>query len=413
MTRIELLLLAVGCALWTGCPVALDDRAAPGGAGGAAGAAVGGAGGGGVGGAGGAGASAGGAGGGAAGADAGGAAPCLDPSEYLAVLALDEPGLCVVGRYTAPFEVSYALSPTWGRHGGPLVVRPGGAPGAAELVRLDVPATQTGALVPLATEIPLDIVASGSVYLGAVAVDLPFGDWTLLSWTGDFGTSDGEVLMVSGTSVATRFAVQGFFDGVGLGAPSGGRLLYTGLGALAATPAPASPAVYAADFCAPLDLCAALPVATFGEANGPVAADEHGHVFAVETRFSSGDFTVRGFAASTVGVGAPPTDGVDLLTMPGFGSELAAMGEGAGAPGLVLFQPFDPVSYTALDVVGVRYITSGALVGTVGPAHDAIVLTTPGTSVSLMSDTVGRLWLGAVTAPGETTFFVVARDTGG
>ncbi|MBI4954435.1 MAG: hypothetical protein HY908_20590 [Myxococcales bacterium] len=352
-------------------------------------------------------------GGGAGGGGAGGVAPCLDPAEHAGVLALDEPGLCLVGKYTAPFEVGYALSPTWGRHGGPLVVGAGGTAGTADVTRFAVPATATGVLAGATTSVPLGIVASGSVYLGATAIDLPFGAFTLLSWTGDFGTSEGEVLLVTGAAVAARFAVSGFFDGVGIGAPAGGRLLYTGLTPLAeGASAPPLPAAYSADFCAGLDLCASGPVASWGEANGPIALDADGNVFVVETSFSTGDLALRGFAASTVAPGAPATDGVELFTLPGFGSELAAMGGAGAAPGLVFFQPFDPTSFEALDVVGLRYITSDALVGAVGPAHTAITLATPGTAVSLMADATGRLWLGAVTAPGETTFFVLGRDPG-
>ncbi|MCC6528017.1 MAG: hypothetical protein IT373_35550 [Polyangiaceae bacterium] len=350
--------------------------------------------------------------GGGGGGGGGAPASCLDPTLAADVFAIAEPGLCLVGKYTAPFEVSYALSPSWGRHGGPLTVQAGSPAGSVDLGRWSTPVEQVGELTAQTTNVPLAIQAPGSVFIGPTAVDLPFANWTLVSWTGDFGSSDGEALLLSGSSVAQRQPVAGLFSAVGVPSESVlGRILHTSLTKLGAAADPQKAGLYAADICANLQPCATEEVAIWGDANGPVKLDQDGNAFAVETTLSPAQLTLRAFAAASVAPGAGPTSGVELFTLDGFGSELAVLAPVAGAPGLVFFQPFDALAYDALDVVVERFIVSGGLVGAVGAPTPALTLATPGTPLTLMTDSAGRLWVAAVTAPGESTFYVLARSS--
>ncbi|MBI4703864.1 MAG: hypothetical protein HY744_22365 [Deltaproteobacteria bacterium] len=382
------------------------DAGAQGGAAGAAGAA--GAGGeGALGGAGG-----GGAGGGGGG---GGSAACLAASEHEAVLDIEEPSLCLVARYVAgglhlgldPVTF-HTISPTWGAHAGPLVVAPAGEPGKAKLGRWKVPPEPTGKLVPEVDGLALGIATSGGIFLGSQAVDLPFAGRTLVSWTGDFGTTAGEAILLDGSSVAERFPASGLYGAAALGGKDGkGRLLHTGLSPVGA-PALGPAGLYAADGCQKGALCDGKLAAAWGDASGPVATDTLGNAFAIQASIAKGEQSLRGFAAPGVAPGAGPSDGQEIFSIPGFGGELAALGPAGGEPGRVFFQPFDSKSFAALDVVVQRYAVAQGSVSAVGAPQVALHMTKAGTAVTLMRDPADRLWVGVATTPDESTFFVLA-----
>lgn len=349
------------------------------------------------------------AGSGGAGAQ-GGAGGCLDSAEHAAVFAIERDELCLVGKYDAAVEVGFFVSPTWGRHGGPLTASYEPAPAdQAALTRWQVPAGATGTLAPQTLHVPLGIAAS-PVFFGAQAVDLPFEDWTLVSWTGNFGGTDGEALLLSGGAVAQRRAVVGWFAAVGLGdAGDDGRVLHTSLTELGQPFAAQVPALYAADFCVGPVLCGVSTVAAWGEASGPVATDQDSNVFVFQTAFSTGDQTLRAFAATTVAPGAAATAGDELFTVSGFGSELAALSPDHASPGLVLFQPFNPSTFEALDVVAQPYAVADDTVAIAGDPSMALSLVTANTAVTLMTDDSSRLWVGVATGAGQSTFYVLGR----
>jgi hypothetical protein len=360
----------------------------------------------------------GGAGGGGDGG-AGGGDGCLDPSLYEDLFSIADPALCAVAVYTADVELGYSVSPTWGRHGGPLLALPAPSPaGAVEVRRLSPPAGATGALT--AASAVIDAGVPADAYAGAQAIDLPFFDWTAISWAGPYPNTQGELILLEGGAIATRYAVNAFFSGAGLAAAGGGgRLLYTGLSALedAAT---SVNGVYVADSCgaagaAPRLLpegdptCAApAAVAAWGDFSGPTAADRDGNAFVVLPTFA-GDQEARGFAAASIGRGAGPTEGSPVFTLPGAGQSLAALGPAGGAPGLIAFQPTDPVSYAPLDPVAVRYTAAGDTVQAEGNPAPLLTLATPETPLTLMADGDDRLWVGAPSPGGGTTFVVLTR----
>lgn len=359
----------------------------------------------------------GGAGGAEGGASAGGGAPtgieCLDSSFHDEVLTFGQAGLCLVARYTAAVEVGFTLSPTWGLHGGPLTATYQHQPdGEATIARWLVPAEPLGTLAQQSTRVRLAIAAD-PVFFGAQVVDLPFYWWTLVSWTGPFGSSEGEAILLLDDTVAERRPVAGLYGSVGIGRPfEPGRVIHSSLTALGDGSGTQAAGLYAGDYCMgpPPISCGTTPIATWGEANGPLAADQQSNVFAVQTWFSTGLQSLRGFEATTLSPHAPATEGDVLLTMPGFGTELAAMSPTTASPGLALFQPYDATTFEALDIIALPYSVSHANIEPGGAVTVAFSMVSRGTPVTLMTDLDGRAWVGVVTSPGTTTFYVLDRD---
>lgn len=363
-------------------------------------------------GAGGGGSGGGGSGGGGAGGTGGSSGACLDPSEHAGLFSILDPDLCAVAIYTADVEPG---SPTWGRHGGPLLARPG-ASGAAEIVRLSPPAGAAGVLTEQITSVDAGVPAGA--FLGGQAIDLPFFNWSAISWTGAFPDTQGELLLVTGASIAIRYPVNGFYAGAGVAAADGGRLFYTGLSVLGGMAAGAA-AVYAADTCGAdgqgprllpegdASCPDAIQVAAWGDFSGPVAVDRDGNAFVILVSFA-GTQEARAFPAASMARGAGPTEGTALFTLPGSGSSLAALAPDGGSPGLVLFQPSDPSTFMPLDPVAARY-TAGAAIQPEGEPAPFLQLATPGAALSLTADDAGRLWVGAPSPTSGTTFVVLAR----
>ena len=187
-------------------------------AGGAAGQAAGGAAGQSAGGA--AGQAAGGAAGQAAGGAGGSAAvTCLDPSTYASSFTIADSGFCAVALYTASESIGFTAAPTWGSHGGPLVVQTAttGAAGSSgtgvTLERWTAPTGTTGAMTVQATSIAS--VLPAKTFLGSQAVDLPFFGWTAISWTNSYPITTGQFEMITGGAIATTYDVNGPFGSDG------------------------------------------------------------------------------------------------------------------------------------------------------------------------------------------------------
>jgi hypothetical protein len=357
--------------------------------------------------------------------------PCLDPSEYASFFSITDPKLCVVAIYESEvsvgfdFTLNFNVAPTWGRHGGPMIVLPTADGTGAEIVRLTPPATATGTLMAATTTAAG--VTTEDVYLGSQAIDLPFFNWTLLSFTSAFQMPGGGIVLLQGGTIAKQYPTNGFFAAAALGQPcEPGRLVYTGLRVLADDTAPGAEAtagVYAADSCGtdgsderlvPMDGetdCAApLAVDLWGNASGPLAADTAGHVVAVSTLYSTeGPVSeVRGFAAKQIERGAPATVGTTLFSTAGAGTSIASLAPVATDTGIVAFQP-NTETFEALDVVGQRFsVVSGKLQPS-GASSTLFALATPGTAVSMFNDIHGRMWLAANNPTGLASFFVVTR----
>ena len=369
------------------------------------------------GGAGGAGGAGGGGAGGAGGAGGGNAVACLDPKTHAGMFTIKDASLCVVAFYEVD---AIDGSPTWGRHGGPLTVSEGNEAGSVKITRLSPPASATGKLT--AQSIEADAAIPAMTYLGAQAIDLPFFNWTAISYTATFPNTEGEVILLDGAKVAQRYPVNGFYAGAAVGAEGSlGRLLYTGLSPIGdANKAPNG--LYAADACgAPGDMprlvpdgdasCAApIAVSTFGNGSGPVTVDRQGNAIVVLTNSMTSDQSARGFAAEKVARGGGAYDGDPLFTLAGFGGSIAAISPDADSAGVIAFQPFDGATYEALDVVGQKYRVTGGAMKAEGAPTALLELTIPGTGLSFFNDDQDRIWVsGPAASGGGVAFAVVAR----
>jgi hypothetical protein len=139
-----------------------------------------------------------------------------------------------------------------------------------------------------------------------------------------------------------------------------------------------------------------------------MAADLGGNAFVVLPSFA-GDQEARGFVAEAIARGAAPAEGSPVFTLPGAGTGLAALTPAEGAPGLLAFQPTDPGTFDPLDPIVVRYAVAGGAVQAEGAPAPLVALATPGDLVALLSDADDRLWIGAPSPGGGTTFVILAR----
>ncbi|MBK8259582.1 MAG: hypothetical protein IPK82_43870 [Polyangiaceae bacterium] len=351
--------------------------------------------------------------GGSGGGNSGGggaAVSCLGDSVYTSLFTIEAADLCAVAVYTSSGAVNYQ-QPTWGSHGGPLLVAAGANTGEVTLSRWSAPSGSQGAMTVADTTVNAKIPKD--TFVAGVAVDLGVRPGTLVSYQGAFPDTQGEVIVVDGMNSDERYDVNGLFSMAF--APSGqsGRLLFSGLSPLGEQNA-APNGLYAADDCMGTfdpsvePTCAdSTKVATWGDASGPVVLDTEGNLFTVMTNFS-GDQEGRVFAASSISKGAAPTDGTALFTLPGFGQALAAIGPEGTQAGIVAFQPADGTTFEALDVLQVRYTSTGGTIAVNGEPAPLLKLATPATPLALLADPDNRLWVGVPTETG-TTFVVLAR----
>lgn len=355
--------------------------------------------------------------GGSGGGGGGAVLPCLDAKDYAPFFTVADEALCAVAIYDANVALGYEV-PSWGRHGGPLTVGPGAQAGSVALTRFTAPAGATGALATTTTTLD-PAIANPKAFLGLQALDLPFFDWTVLTWAGPYPDTQGELLFAKDAAIAARYPVNGPYALTAVSTGGAGRLIYSGTSALSDAMTSVN-GLYAADSCgAPGQdprvepkgdgTCGPpLLVDAWGDASGPVAADANGDVFAVMASFS-GDQEARAYAAKAIERGAPATKGELLFTLPGFGSALAALAPDGSGEGLVAFQPADGVSFAPLDVVAQRFEVKAGHVAPKGTPTKLLALTTAGTGLSLVTDGQERIWVGVPNGKDKTSFVVLAR----
>jgi hypothetical protein len=345
----------------------------------------------------------------------GGSAPkCLDASAIADVLTIKDPALCAIARYDASEELGFN-GPSWGAHGGPLTVR-AGMNGTFDLVRWTPPADTKGALTK--QEVNVDGKIPMGAFLGAQAVDLPFFGWTALAWTGAFPDLAGELLLVKGSVVDKRYATNGAYAiGASSAANMQGRVLLTGLSAVGDAKAGAN-ALFAADTCGTGALLpgmdatckAPITVATWGDSSGPIAVDHAGNAFVVMSSFDDTQ-EARGFDAASIARGAAPTEGLKLFTIPGFGTNLAALAPTATAPGIVAYQPTNGTTFLPEDVLAQQYTATGGKLAAMGAPTTLLQAATMSAMLYVMVDDQDRLWVGTDKAAPTTgaTYVVLAR----
>lgn len=342
---------------------------------------------------------------------------CLPDAATAALFTLGASDLCAIAVFTSSGAINYQ-QPTWGAHGGPLLVSPGPGDGEVTLDRWTPPAGASGEITIESTTLAAGIPAGA--FAGAEALDLGFRAGTAISYSGAFPDTAGELVIAKGTDTTERYPVNALFSMIVLpkaGDATSGRLAHTGMSALGDAAAGAN-GLYAADDCMGTFLPNAQPacgapieVAAWGDASGPAVADAAGNAFVVMTSFA-GDQEGRAFAADAIAEGAPASEGDVLFTLGGFGQSLAALAPDAAAPGIVAFQPSDASSFEALDVLEIRYSVKDGHVTAESQPKPLLTFPKANTPVAMLTDPEGRLWVGVPVDDGggaTTTFVVLAR----
>src|SRR5262249_30131979 len=120
-----------------------------------------------------------------------------------------------------------------------------------KVVRWAAPAAATGALTKTEETHAITKLPTGLYFWGSQALDLPFFDWTAISYTTTATASAGELLLVTSPSgdAVERYDVNGFFSETAVGTTDG-RLFYTGLSEVSKGPtATNAGGLYFADSC--------------------------------------------------------------------------------------------------------------------------------------------------------------------
>jgi hypothetical protein len=409
LTALLLALAAPGCGD-SGTTTPTTTSSGTGGSGGAGGSTTGT---GGLGGSGGAGGTAG------SGGTGGSADPCLPEALYEPFLTLQAGDLCAVAVYAMDgglFDnqngMEIEVQPTWGAHGGPLVIEddPGG--GKVTLMRYTPPAGASGDLTLEKTMVSANV--PGGAFVVGKAVDLGFRPGTAISYSVGAPDGPGELIVVDGSDTSERYQTNGLSSMASHfnpeAAASSGRLLHTGRSPLGDNAA-GLPGFYASDDCGgDFASCAGgILVADWGPLPESVVLDAQGNAFVVST--SPGDNSiVHAFASTAIAKGSPPAAVGVFLDLPGFGKSIAAIAPSAEVDGIFAFQTADPATTKPAEVIGKRYTAGNNDVTSKLPPSTLFTPTVPNTRVGMLTDPQDRLW---VIVPAEngrpTTVVVIGR----
>ncbi len=301
--------------------------------------------------------------GGSAGAGEEPAATCLDASSYANLLALDAAlPLCVARVHSFEVPAGYDIYgvPTWGRHGGPLVLIPGADGASLTFHRWSPPVDATGPALHSEGRAQNLTLPAGPLYWGP-PLDLPFGGQTIAPFTmGSSTTVAGEVFVFDTATyaLAHRHHANGFYAAFGLAdGCGGGSLFFTGLSPLSTEPSDeVDSAVYAARSCATGFAGPGCEpghkVGDWESSSGPVAVDAGGRGFFALSTFPA-SLQVRGFAKSAL-LAPAPSEGEIFVQSTNYAQSLAALAPSASAPGYLFVdeavgagQRLSAVAYTA------------------------------------------------------------------
>jgi hypothetical protein len=337
------------------------------------------------------------------------------------VLTIKDEGFCVVGSYETD-SVKGTL--TWGSHGGPMFAATAMSPaGAINVTRLTAPMGTTGKLTAGTNVVDLGLPMM--TYFGSQVIDLPFFNWTMVSYTNADMLVTGKIIMFEGNNVLLNYPINGFLAAVAVGPDElTGRLFYSGLSPIFKN-ATNKNALYVAEPCGTLankprlvsdgdaSCMDSFAIDAFGDYSGPVAADAMGNVFAVMSS-STGDQEARGYAADTVKRGSGPVVGASMFKLPGFAGSLAAVGPDGTGVGVVVFQPqeFDAVSMMSQgkDVVAQRFTVEAGVIANKGVAGPFMVPTQTGELLNFTGDDQGRIWVAAKRATGVAVLVIARKN---
>ncbi|MCS6898812.1 MAG: hypothetical protein RMJ98_03715 [Myxococcales bacterium] len=344
--------------------------------------------------------------GGAAGS--GGGITCLPPDAYSKVLTLQASSpLCVTRVYKTPLSsFGFAFAATWGRHGGPLSTD---TSSGAEVRRWQVPQDPQGAMT---SEAPVKVKIDGlpeKIFFGP-ALDIPFQNWTLISYTGSSPEFAGEVIAMDSqlTEVKARNPVNGWFAATALPGATD-RVVFTALSPVLTAPSNTSDnGLYYVEPCNATAIlkagCGASGKLGGWESNsGPVAVDEAGHLFAALSTFG-GNQQVRAFLPAQA-AGSTLVEGLTILTNTDFSTSLAALGNPDGKGGHLVVQSSDSTTFAAKPAQLFSYTVSNGKMSATALGEGGFSAKAAGASPVVFSSGDGRLW---VATDGEDgAYFVV------
>jgi hypothetical protein len=339
---------------------------------------------------------------------------CLSASLFSTFFTISDPAFCAVAVYTAPEAL--ASQPSWGSHGGPLVLQADATGSGVTLERWTAPSGAMGTMTKQTTAVAAGVPTGA--YLNAQANDLPFFGWTSISWTGPGSATTGPFEMIaSGGTVATSYSANGPYWAAGVPAASSlGRFLYTGLSPLGA-PTMNTAGLYAADACsspmqelgAGTGCSASTLIDTWDEYAGPIVTDANNDLFAVMTSATAGNQEARGYIASSIARGAPAVTGTTLFTVDGYSGSLAALVPTTTDPGLVVFQPIDATTNDPLNVIEQQFTATGSIAAMGTPTTLLTVPAGASQGLAIMTDDSQRLWV-AGSGTSTTTYVVLVRQ---
>lgn len=334
----------------------------------------------------------------------------LDPGIYTDWLIIDTNfPFGVTSKHATSMSVPGAR---WGRHNGPmLTTEVYKAPGQTTpgVIRWTLPAKPTDDVIGQENPFTKAAGIPAQFFYGVDGmVDMPFGAFDLLSYTTTGTAFPGEALLYSQsmTEVTSRAKVNGFYSGVGLTTPSGGRILYSGLSAFSATSSTTSAnGLYAADVCSgsivPSSGCApGVRLVAWNGASGPVVADAHDNVL-VAASLSSGTSSdaVYGLAHPQALLSTPQQATALVEANSGGTSSLAAVAPYNGAPGWVLAKGYD--ASPAVPALAQAYTDTSSTLAKFGARVDAALKPGPkAESFSMFTDADGDLWVAISLATG-------------
>ena len=341
----------------------------------------------------------------------------LEPSTYGDFVVIDGAfPFGVTQRHAADDSIAGCH---WGRHGGPMVttgVYGASGPPTPVVIRWSIPdgatAPATSAKLPFAIATGLPAMH----FYGADGfVDLPFGPYALLDYSGSGAAFPGEALLYAEAydKVLGRANVNGLYSGAGVTDGTRQVLVYSGLSPLATAASTTNDnGLYAAAVCgtsltAAAPCTAATKVLGWSGASGPVVTDAHGNVFvgASLAGASTSDAVygltkAQALAAAAVSPSPPKLAEIDS----GGTASLAAVTPDGANEGWVLGLGFadDAAVYAASYVEGTGAIAKGSKLAT-----SAIKKGTAAESLTVFSDPDGDLWLAVTTA--KSGFFLELR----
>lgn len=344
------------------------------------------------------------------------AADFLSPDTYADLLVIDA---------SFPFGVTATHATTrdvagarWGRHEGPMLtteVYKAAGENVPGVVRWTLPAAATAAATDAETPFTKATDLPAQLFYGADGmVDLPFGPFDLLSYTGGGAPFAGEALLYTAdlTSLPSRAKVNGFYSGIGLATPTGGRIVYSALAAFDSVASTTNAnGLYASDVCngslVPNGDCTkGVRLVTWQGASGPVVSDAHDNVFVAASLTGGASSDAIYGLSKAQALGDASQTATTLVESDTAGTaSVAAVAPDAASPGWVLAKGFDAKS--AAFAQGYAD-ADGALTRSGARVASALRAGAKAEGFSVFTDSQGDLWV-AVSVKSGGVFLELRR----